>query len=263
MKYRLMNKDTFAVMAITIIAVALILILPLDWVLGRLVGLPLVLILPGYALTTALFPKREFQVLQYLVFSIALSLVTVVLGGLVLNLTPFGLQADSWAVLLGCIILSACAVTLVRRRGQSISTSAWLRVGYLRLKFGQVLLLCLSALIICGAFAMSIIGAEHQPYPGFTQLWILPAGGATSQNTIRLGVNNMESTTMKYRLAVNVNGKKVVEWPSLNLNPKQKWETTFLVQQTSYAGKAKVEADLYRADAPTSIYRHVVLWLGT
>lgn len=260
MKNRLINRDILVVIAITIIAVALIFILPPNWVPGRIVALPLVLVLPGYALTTALFPRRDFPIPQLLIFSIALSLALVVLGGLILNLTPSGLQADSWAVLLGSTILAACAVTLIRRRGQSIPTSAWLRVGYMRLKFGQVLMLVLSVLIICGAFAVSIIGAEHQPYPGFTQLWLLPVSGPHSQNTIQLGVSNMESTTMNYRLAVNVNGKEVAEWPSLNINPNQKWETSLVLQQT---GKAKVEADLYRLDAPKSIYRHVVLWLGT
>ena len=263
MKYTSIDRDILVVIALTIIAVALAFVLPPDWVPGRIVTLPLVLVLPGYALTSAAFPRREFGIPERLIFSLALSLVILVLGGLLLNLTPWGLRTGPWAVLLGGITLGACAAAFVRRRGQSISTSGWLRAGNIGLNFRQGLLLGLAGLIVCGAVAVSIIGAERQPYPGFTQLWILPAGGANAKNAVSLDVSNMESTTMEYRLTVNVDGKVVREWPSIDLNPNEKWEATLLLPQTGQAGTAKVEADLYRADAPTTIYRHVVLWLGT
>ena len=263
MNYKSIDRDILVVVAITIIAVALAFVLPPDWVPGRILTLPLVLVLPGYALTSAAFPGRARGVAERLVFSLALSLIIVILGGLLLNWTPWGLRAGSWAVLLGGITLGACAVALVRRRGQSTSPPGWLRVGNVGLTLRQGLLLGLAAAIICGAVAVSIIGAERQPYPGFTQLWILPAGGANPKNAVRLGVSNMESTAMEYRLAVNEDGKVVKEWTSIDLNPNEKWEATLLLSQTGHAGTAKVEADLYRNDAPTTIYRHVVLWLGT
>jgi len=123
------------------------------------------------------------------------------------------------------------------------------------------LLLGLAVVIACGAVAVSVIGAERQPYSGFTQLWILPAGGANAENAVRLGVSNMEATAMEYRLAVSVDGKVVKEWPSIDLELNEKWEATLVLPPTGSV--ARVEADLYRADAPTTIYRHVVLWLGT
>lgn len=263
MEYRSIDRDILMVTALTIIAVALAFILPADWVPGRILTLPLVLILPGYALTSALFPRRGFGIPERLLFSLALSLVITVLGGLLLNLTPWGLRAGPWAVLLGGITLGAFAVAHLRRRGQSASTSGWLRTVNIGFTFRQGLLLGLAALIVCGAVAVSIIGAERQPYPGFSQLWMLPAGGANPKNAVQLGVSNRESTTMQYRLAVNVDGKVVKEWASINLNPNEKWEATLLLPQTGGVGTAKVEADLYRTDAPTKIYRHVVLWLGT
>lgn len=262
MKGLLIHRDILVVVAITIVAVALAFLLPPDWVPGRIVALPLVLVLPGYALTSALFPGRKFEFLVRLIFSLALSLVLVVLGGLLLNLTPWGLRAGTWAVFLAVITLGACAVALVRRRGQGISNPGGMRIGDIRLNFRQGLLLGLAALIVCGAVALSIVGAERQPYPGFTQLWILPAGGSNPWNTVQLGVNNMELTAMEYRLAVSVDGKVVKEWPTIDLNSHEQWEATFLVPQTGYVGTAKIEADLYRADAPTTLYRHVVLWLG-
>jgi uncharacterized membrane protein len=260
MKHR--SIDILVVIVITIVAIALAFTVTPDNVPGRVLTSSLVLVLPGYALTSALFPRQALGIPERLVFSLGLSLAIVLLGGLVLNLTPFGLRAGSWAVFLTGITLGACAVALVRRRGQDISTSGWL--GDIGLTFRQGLLLGLAALIVCGAVAVSIIGAERQPSPGFTQLWILPVGGAANaKHVVRLGMSNTESKAMEYRLAVNMNGKVVKEWPAIDLSPNEKWEATLVLPQTGHSGTARVEAMLYRTDAPTTIYRHVVLWLGT
>jgi uncharacterized membrane protein len=253
--------DLLAVVATTIVAAVLAVLVPPDIVLIRILTLPLALLLPGYALVSALFPNHSLGVAERLMFSLGLSLAIVILGGLALNWTPFGLRASSWAVLLAGITLAASAVALVRRRGQSISAPGWLRVGNVGLTLRQGLLLGLAAAIVCGAVAVSIIGAERQAYAGFTQLWILPAGGANAENAVRLGVSNRESTAMEYRLAVNVGGKVVKQWPAIDLEPNEQWEATLVLPPTTSV--ARVEADLYRADAATTIYRHVVLWLGT
>ena len=123
------SVDILVIIALTIIAVALAFTVAPDNVPGRILTLPLVLVLPGYALIAAMFPKQALGGAERAVFSLGLSLVIVILGGLVLNWTSFGLHASSWAVLLACITLGASAVALIRRRGQSISTSGWLGVG--------------------------------------------------------------------------------------------------------------------------------------
>ncbi|MFL5629592.1 MAG: hypothetical protein ACJ788_28805, partial [Ktedonobacteraceae bacterium] len=110
--------------------------------------------------------------------------------------------------------------------------------------------------------AVSIIGVVRQPFPGFTQLWILPTDGA-NKNAVRLGVNNREWTAMDYNLTVSVDGQIVKVWPSIELKPDEQWEAKLTIPQTQHAGAARVEADLYRGDAPTKRYRHVMLLLGT
>lgn len=264
------SVDILVIIVITIVAVALVFVVPPDSVPGRILTLPLVLVLPGYALMASVFPRRSLGAVECLVFSLGLSLVIVVLGGLVLNWTPFGLRASSWSLLLGSITLGACAVALARRRGQSIPDErnksalyGLLRIKGVGLTFHQGLLLGMAVVIICGAIAVSNIGAAQQPFPGFTQLWILPAGGANPKNAVRLGVSNMESTAMEYSLAVNVDGKVVKLWPSIDLKPSEKWETTLMLPQTAHIGAVRVEVVLYRTNAPATIYRHVVLWLGT
>jgi len=258
---RLRSVDIFAVVAITLVAAVSALLVPPGVVLIRISALPLVLVLPGYALTCALFHNRSLGVAERLVYSLGLSLVVVILGGLVLNLTQFGLRASSWAVLLAGITLGASAVALVRRRGQSTPAPGWLRAGNVGLTWRQGLLLGLAATIACGAVAVSVVGAERQSYAGFTQLWILQAGGSNAGTVVRLGVRNKESTAVEYRLDVNVDGKLVKEWPAIDLEQNGQWEATLVLPPTGSA--TSVEADLYRTDAPAAIYRHVVLWLST
>ena len=93
---------------------------------------------------------------------------------------------------------------------------------------------------------------------------MLPASGATkAKNIVRLGVSNMESKAMQYRIAVNMDGKVVKVWPSIELNSNEQWQATLALPQTGHTSTARVEAMLYRTDAPKTIYRDVVLWLGT
>jgi uncharacterized membrane protein len=255
--------DIIAVIVLTIVAVTLVFTVKPDTMYGRILTLPLVLVLPGYALTSALFTGKTFGIPERLVFSMSLSLVIVILGGLVLNLLPSGLSSDSWAVLLGCITLASSITALVRQRRQGIPTFKRLKFSSSGFTFRQGLLLGVAVVIVGGAIAVSIIGAERQPYTGFTQLWILPASGAKTHNTVLLGVNNMEKIDMDYRLDVNVNGKVVKLWPSIELKPGENWEVTLVILQVKNSGSTMVEAVLYRVDAPTTLYRHVELWLGT
>jgi len=263
MRFRSVDRDLLVVSLLTVIAFVLALAVPPDIVLLRILTLPLVLILPGYALTSAMFPGRSTGMPERLVFSLGLSVVIVILGGLALNWTPSGLQASSWAVLLASITLGACAVALVRRRGQLLPVAGWAETVRVGLTLRQGLLLGLSAFIVCVAVTVSIVGASQQPRPGFTQLWMLPAAGANPKNAVRLGVSNMESTAMNYSLNVKVDGRVVKKWSSIILNPKEKWEAALTLPLPTRTTNTRVEALLYRADAPTTIYRDVVLWLGT
>jgi uncharacterized membrane protein len=267
MKQRAVDINMLVVMILTIVAVVLVFIVPSEWLPLRVLTMPLAFVLPGYALMRALFRGQAFGNAERLIFSLGISLSIVILSGLVLNMTPFGLQARSWAVFLGVVTLGASAVVILRQRRQGEVAEGWSGFKGMHLTFRQGLLLGLALLIVGGAFAVSIIGANQQPRSGFTQLWMLPASGTSkAENAVRLGLSNKESAPMQYRLAVDVNGKAIKEWPAIDLSPNQQWEATLVLQQSlassSTTAPAKIEAMLYRASDPTTIYRHVVLWLG-
>ncbi len=75
-------------------------------------GVPFVLFFPGYALITALVPRKTgMSGIERVALSFGLSIALVILIGLALNYTPFGIRLVP--------ILSSMAVSLARpdRRG--------------------------------------------------------------------------------------------------------------------------------------------------
>jgi len=87
-----------------------------------ILGFPLVLFLPGYSLICALFPKKdELNAIEKIALSIGLSIAVVVIIGLVLNYTP-------WGIRLGPVLLAISSFTLIlggigEMRGKGIKNS--------------------------------------------------------------------------------------------------------------------------------------------
>lgn len=222
-------------------------------------ALPFVLVLPGYTLTCALLPERSLDVAERLLFSLGLSLVIAILGGLVLNLTPYGLEARSWSILLGDVTASASAVALLRRGETAQSIVRWTGTA---LAPRSWILFGLAAAVAAGSIAISVISATRQEQSqGFAELWILP-GNTAGQQSVRLGVNNMQPTEVTYSLDVTVSGKPVHGWQSIVLKPHQSWEVTVPVPPGVRNSKERVDATLYRSSSRSTVYRHVNLWLG-
>jgi uncharacterized membrane protein len=226
----------------------------IDSVLIRtILVLPLALALPGYALTTALFRGRATRVAERLVLSLGLSLAVTVVGGVLLDWTPWGLQARSWVLLLGSITLSATAWTAYQERGRPLTHTGrpWMgldRSGWTRL--------ALAALVMSLAVTVGITGALLQPRPGFTQLWMLPVDALSA----RVGVHNMEGMRVQYRLQVLADGTCALQWPLIDLEHNEQWERTIELS-SELPDPGLLEAVLCRVDAADTTCRRVALRL--
>ena len=86
--------DLALVIALTLACILFVLIPPLNETPVRVVlGLLLVLFLPGYSLVAALFPRRDdLDGIERIALSFGLSIAVVPLIGLALNYTPFGIR---------------------------------------------------------------------------------------------------------------------------------------------------------------------------
>lgn len=244
--------DLVLVCGITIMCmVATLVELPLPGV-RLLAGVPLALLLPGYAFSAAFLPS-VLNGAERLTLSVGISIGLSVISGLLLNLTPWGIRPDTLALLLGGMTLVAAVIADYRRR-ESTPGAASLN---LRVSLRQAVLFGLAAGLVVGAFNITRISAAAQQTPRFTQLWLLPGDDTQA---VRIGVRNLESTAVSYRLEL-FGATPIQEWPALELAPGQTWETT--VELPQGAGEAgTVEGVLYRNDAPTTMYRRVELWVS-
>ena len=249
--------DLVAAVVVAATCGVLTLLTPGDSAVRLVVALPLVFVLPGYAITAALFLRRSLRIPEQVLCSVGLSLVVVIMGGFALHWTPWGLRAESWAIFLFCVTLGASVIARMRRRRGRPVAATPLNVG---LDSRQGLLLGLAALVIAAAVGLARTPMPPQGIQGYTLLWILPASDG-NPNAVRLGVSSREFTPTEYRLQVLVDGQIAQEWPALQLAPGEDWETAASVPGNS-SNTHTVEAMLYRLDAPNDVYRRVTLRLG-
>ena len=249
--------------ALTVLALSL---LPDSNVVARtVVALPLVLVLPGYAVVNAAFPDGTLGIAERFALSLGLSLLLCVAGGAVIDWTQWGLRAGSWIVLLGGVTLLACFVSLARPRRAPVAEAgtrivAWesepsprtYRIWRLR----DVTLLTLAVAISAAAGWAAIAGATV-PREGFSQLWMLPLDGG---GEVRLGMRSAEFAATDYTVRLVADDTTVLRSEQIRLEPGAQWETT--VPLAAPAPASQIEALLYRADDPQQPYRRVLLRTG-
>ena len=234
----------------------------LGTMLRAVLGVCLLLIAPGLALTAALLPPQQLGSAEHVLAILTSSIALAVIGGIVLNATPWGLQSLTWLALLGGMTAVAALYALVRLRRRKIRAeagperhdttapaSAWpVPTARLALPLVAIVLLGLAIYVVRTP-------APADQFQGYTTLWMAPNAEPAAPGA-RIGVQSAEFEPTSYRLEVRVNGQVAGEWPDLTLAPNQAWQTQVMLPPGGETGM-KVEALLYRSDAPQIVYRQV------
>jgi hypothetical protein len=250
------SRDLWVVCAMAMLAVVWAL-LRVDIVLLRVAfALPLALFLPGYVWAEIAFPAQAPDMATRVLVSSGASLAITAIGGLVLNATPWGLRAETWALLLGGITIAGCALAALRRSRNLVASTA---VRGASLGGRGAALLGVAALIAAGAFAISHAGASQQNGAGFTQLWMVE----DRQNPARInvGLANEETEPKEYRVQLSSGGAVLYEWRPVKLVPGQTWQIQVTLDQQAPISQP-LQALLYLSDAPGLVYRQTTLWLS-
>ena len=245
--------DLLALVGVASLAVAATVFFP-DWEGMRVLAASLLVLgLPGYALTAALFPPpNRLRPAEEALLSVGLSVFVPIIGGVVLSFTAWGLDANTWAAWLWTVTVLAGGVAEWRRppAAVNLTPSPARRVGI------WTWLGLTSALVLAGgAVWLGSQPASSQSVEGYTLFWLLP--DEADAGALRVGIESQEFTRTHYRLALLIDGQLWQRWPALELATGEKWETDLSL--LSPAGQ--VEARLYRADQPEVLYRHVTLKL--
>ena len=215
-------------------------------------GLPLALLLPGAALTSALFPART-RWPERLAASVGLSLAACVVTGLALHWTPFGLRTESWALALVGITGIGGAIAARRRPASEDSLLPRLRRPHVP---WRPTLFVVVALV----FAVEAVVLARTPLPadgvqGYTSLSLLPADESTA---VRVEVASSELQDTDYRLEVR-SGEQLLAVRHLTLGTAEEWRAELGLESVP-SPRRTLEALLFRP-GDEQAYRRATLTL--
>ena len=271
------GSDLVAIVALSALLIIIIAFLPSND-LRIVLGLPFLLVFPGYTLVAALFPgKTDLGGVERVALSLGLSIAVIPLAGLILNYTP-------WGIALNPILASVTVFIAVT------SIAAWYRRGRLpnEERFAMNFNIGLSRLTalsgwdraLTALLAASIVGAVGiiayvviTPTTGekYTEFYVLgPDGKAEDypdelkvgdEGRVRLGVVNHEyEDDLTYRVEILVDSNNNRTYGPLTLDHEEKWEGEVSFTPEEAGEDQKVEFILYKFDQEDP-YRTLHLWI--
>jgi len=274
--------DLVLVIFVTLCCIPFVLVPPLNETPIRVVlGLPLVLFLPGYALIAALFPRNDdLDSIERIALSFGLNIAVVPLLGLALNYTPFGIRLSPILIVLSIFTVSLAICAYVRR--SRIPEEGRFVVGFGKLfegikksfkttdtKIDRILSVIPIISIIIAIFMTAYVIITPKEGEKFTEFYVLGPGGKAEdypislkvgeEGEVSIGVVNHEYTNSSYQLEVRLNGE-VIDEKSTELMHNETWEYSFTFKATRAGEDQKLEFLLYKDDVKDA-YRTLHLWV--
>lgn len=243
---------------VIVVGAALLFVLQLNQLpLEALFALPLVLLLPGYALTFLFFNRNALGNVERVLFGVALSFALTILGGVLLNLTPWGLDAATWLLVLVGLTLVLGIVGILRQREPAFVS--W-QVPRRSISVSDLVLYELSILLLFAALMIARVPPPAAQVQGYTALWMLPAEAQAQK--IEFGFKSQELDAETFRIELRMDGQVVQAWDNITLQPGEEWRNAFPLAPGK-AAPSTVEAYLYRRADDTAVYRRVLLQFQT
>jgi uncharacterized membrane protein len=221
--------------------------------LRALFGLPF-LLASGYALYTALSYLQQPRhatptpLFERALYTIAFTLALVVVGGIVLNNTSWGIHRESWTIYLAFTAIGASLFGIMRRQDHvsfAITVSPR-RIFLVAAYIGTILL----------ALVLSFVGDQTRPADHFTMFWTLP--DRAQANLLDIGIGNEERAPQDYHVSLLLDGVHSGSYPSIELAPGAAWSISLSLPP----GVTTVEAQLFRSGDTTLPYRSTHLEWG-
>lgn len=270
MKLNIKNELLF-LNIIVFALIAFVLFSP-DSPLRIILGIPVAVFLPGYALLAALFPRKtQISGIERVIFSFVLSLAVVPLIALIFNFTPLGVELE--AILYatsGFIVLTSIIAWLRRWRLTTeerfkielkLTRPIWNR----QTTVGSVVLM----VIILGAVGvLAYLASNPQPEDAYTEFYTLPATSEDlsylrtlfvgQEAEVRVGIESHELTVANYQIDVLLNDS-LDEKIETSLMPGGKFLQMITLVFDKPGLKQKVEFILYK-DGVTYM-KSLYLWI--
>ncbi|WP_292468266.1 DUF1616 domain-containing protein [Methanolobus sp.] len=283
------NLDFLVVILYVIITAAFILIPPLNETSTRtILGLPMILILPGYVMVVLLFPRKEdLDGVERVALSFGLSILIVPLIGYTLNFTQWGIRLVPVVMALSFFILFICILAIIRRSllpedekyyvdTKSVASSLK-KIVYTNSspRINQLLSVFLVVLIVASVMSIIYIVVTPNEDETFTEFYIknkdgllsgFPSSMKTGDNVVVIvGIKNHEYATTTYNLDIQLENQSMVLPYDLNhvqIAHNQTWEQMIIIEPT-YTGKvSELKFLLYKDNNFREPYRDLHLWIN-
>ena len=195
-------------------------ILNINATLRLLLGLPVLLFIPGYVLVFALFPARKtdrgIDTLERIVLSFGLSIAIVPLIGLLLNYTPWGIRLEPILVSLLLFIFGTGIIGISRWK-KTDPSERFLLPQHITLPkqentFDRALTIILAIIIVIVITALIYVITLPKNGETFTEFYLLGPNGKAegyprnlTRNetaTVIIGVANHEQQSMNYTIEI-------------------------------------------------------------
>lgn len=276
--------DLMLIIVYLLLATVFLTIPPLNKTIIRtLLGIPLVLFIPGYALIAALFPRKDdLDGIERTALSFGLSIAVVPLLGLGLNFTPWGIRFGP--ILATLILFSLSMVLIANFRRLELpgderfevplkAIMAGMKDEFLKTenKTDRILTIILILSIIVSLFTLVYVMVTPKQGEKFTEFYILGPSGKASDYPkevspgapvkLIVGVANHEYSDINYTLRVQIKNDTFFE-RKIQLPHNQTWETpvSFTINKTG--SDLKLEFLLFREDTDKP-YRETHLWVNS
>jgi uncharacterized membrane protein len=241
-------------------------------------GLAFVLIVPGYTLQAALFPRaEELDGPERLALSFGLSVAVVPPIALVLDALPWGIRLWPIVAAEGLFILACSAVALYRRRRLAEQERFVLALEFdpgdwwaAQDRTNRVLYRILALALLTAAVAATAIIVLPKPGERFTEFYVLgpeglaegyPRTAAVGQALeVPVGIVNREGRTAVYLLRIELDDQLLARIGPILLASGQTWEGPVSFVPSVAGRDLRLEFLLYKdgGDVP---YRSLLLWL--
>lgn len=240
-------------------------------------GFIYVMFIPGYAMTTCIFPRRSIlDAIERLALSVVLSIVTISLIVILLNFTAWSISLESVLFILSLLIILCCVLS-VRLRGNhdshdqlvlsfSMRKLRAMGEGIVDRSLSLILTLSSVAAFTTLAFALTNVKVGER----YTDFYILGWDGkdwkypveVSPNDTLELivGTVNHEHRDESYRVEF-VYGSERLDLAWINLADEELWERPFILPFPRLEGYQKLSFLLYLGNDQIP-YRSLHLWIG-
>jgi len=242
-------------------------------------GILFILLVPGFSLQAALFPRRaDLDPLARVAFSIGLSIAVIPPIFLAINALGVGVQFLPVAAAIGSFVVLCAVVALVRRRrlpedektGMTISLDVkgwWSSQDRISRWLYSILVVAL-----CTAAISAILVSQERPDEHFTEFYILDTQGlsedypretiAGASIDINFGITNREGEFSQYNIvAVRGEEQALANSGPISLADGETWQGKLTIVLAQPGDGQKVEFFLERIGSPWP-YRTLRIWMN-